>query len=204
MHTVFSLGLGYLIGCISPSAWVGRKKNVNLKQAGTKNLGATNTALVLGRKAGYFVLIFDMLKSIVSYRLARVLFPQVALAGLVAGIGVIVGHCFPVFLNFEGGMGLAAFGGLVLAYDPLLFAILLTIGLLVAFLLDYGVYLAVSAGLLFPIGAYLRSESLGELALTALAGGIIVFMHRNNLIRAIRQEDPIRVRVGLKHIFEHK
>ncbi len=204
LYTIFSLGLGYLMGCLSPSAWIGRKKHVNLKETGTKNLGATNTALTLGRKAGYFVLFFDMLKSIVSYKLARLLFPQMALMGLVAGIGVIVGHCFPVFLDFDGGMGLAAFGGLVLAHDPLMFAVLLTIGLLVAFLLDYGVYLAISASVLFPIACFLRSGDLRELILAAIAGGIIAFMHRTNLLRAIRQEDPIHVRSGLKKIFGSK
>ena len=61
MHAVLSLGLGYLMGCMNPAALVGKKKNVDLKNTGTGNLGATNTALVLGQKAGWFVLIFDML-----------------------------------------------------------------------------------------------------------------------------------------------
>lgn len=64
MHAFFSLILGYLVGCINPARMVAKRRNVNLKESGTGNLGATNTALVLGRKAGYFVLFFDMLKSI--------------------------------------------------------------------------------------------------------------------------------------------
>ena len=99
MQTIISLALGYFIGCISPAAFVSKKKNVDLKQEGTKNLGATNTALVLGKKAGYFVLFFDMLKSIFSYKLARILFPHLAVAGIIASIGVILGHCFPVFMK---------------------------------------------------------------------------------------------------------
>lgn len=205
MHAILSLGLGYLIGCINPAAWVGKKKNVDLKQEGTGNLGATNTALVLGKKAGYFVLIFDMLKSIFSYKVARLLFPKIAAAaGLLAGIGVLLGHCFPVTMGFVGGKGLASFGGLVLVHDPLLFAILLTLGIIMAFLMNYGVYLAVTATLLFPITSFLRRGDLTDLVLTGIAGGLIFLMHIGNLKRAIRQEDPIHTRDGLKKIFGKK
>lgn len=204
MGAVVSLILGYFAGCINPAAWVGKKKNVNLKEEGTKNLGATNTALVMGKKAGYFVLIFDMLKSWVSYKVARLLFPHLAVAGIIASIGVILGHCFPVFMRFQGGKGLAAFGGLVLAHDPLLFAILLSIGILLALLLNYGVYLAVSASLLFPVCSYLRSGSVPVFAATATAGGIILAMHWGNLRRAVTGEDPIHTRDGLKRIFGKK
>ena len=201
MQAILSLGMGYLIGCINPAAWIGKKKNVNLKEEGTKNLGATNTALVLGRKAGYFVLILDMFKSIFAYKLARLLFPKLVMAGLIAGIGVLLGHCFPVFMHFEGGKGLASFGGLVLVHNLRLFVLLLSIGIAAAFVMDYGVYLAVSAAALFPIMSYLHSGSLMDLLLTAIAGGIIIAMHWSNLCRAIHHEDPIHVRSGLKKIF---
>lgn len=204
MQAILSLGLGYLIGCISPAAFVSKKKNVDLKQEGTKNLGATNTALVLGKKAGYFVLFFDMLKSIFSYKIARILFPQLMVAGVIASIGVILGHCFPVFLNFQGGKGLAAFGGLVLAHDPLLFVILLSFGIFLSFLLDYGVYLAISAAALFPILSYLRSGDIHTFFATAASGAIIIATHWSNLRRAITHEDPIHTRDGLHKIFGKK
>lgn len=195
MSGIISLGLGYLIGCVSPSAWISKRKHVDLKNEGTKNLGATNTALVLGRKAGYFVLFFDIFKSLFSYKLAKWLFPQTVLAGLLAGIGVILGHCFPVFLHFQGGKGLASFGGLVLAHDPAMFVLLLTLGIAFALFMDYGVYLAVSAAVLFPITSYLRSGSIGIFLTAGVASGIILVMHKGNLLRAIR------VRGGLKKIF---
>ena len=201
MNAILSLTMGYFIDCINPAAWIGKKKNVNLKEEGTGNLGATNTALVLGRKAGYFVLISDMLKSIISYKIAKIIFPRLLLAGLIAGIGVLLGHCFPVTMHFQGGKGLAAFGGLVLAHDPLAFAVLLSLGIALAFAFNYGVYLAISAAALFPLFAYLRSGDLGVLLLTAIAGSLIIVMHWSNLRRAITHEDPIRVRSGLKKIF---
>ena len=63
MQAILSLGLGYFIGSISPAALLAKLKHVNLKEEGTKNLGATNTTIVLGRAAGIFVMIFDILKS---------------------------------------------------------------------------------------------------------------------------------------------
>lgn len=201
MQAFLSLLMGYFFGCIHPAALVSKIKHVNLKEVGTKNLGTTNTALMLGKKAGYFVLILDMLKSFVSYKLAKLAFPHLAVAGLVAGLGAILGHCFPFYLHFQGGKGLASFGGLVLAHDPLQFLILLILGLVLAFALDYGVYLALSAALLFPVFSFLRSGSIDILLAAAAAGGLIVVMHWSNFRRARSGEDPVRMRSGLKTIF---
>ena len=204
MHAVLSLVIGYFIGCISPARLVAKRHDVNLKETGTGNLGATNTALVLGRKAGYFVLFFDMFKSFFSYKLAKLLFPQLIAAGVIAAIGVILGHAFPVFLHFQGGKSLAAFGGLVLAHDPLQFAILLALGIAMAFVMNYGVYLAVTAATLFPFFSYFRSGSLMIFLTTAIAGGIVLALHAGNLHRAITGEDPIHTRDGFQKIFGKK
>jgi len=204
MQAILSLTMGYFFGCINPAAFIGKKKNVDLKEKGTGNLGATNTALVLGRKAGYFVLIIDMLKSILAYKAAKLLFPKLLAAGLIAGIGVLLGHCFPVTMHFVGGKGLASFGGLVLAHSWKLFVILLSLGIIMAFVMDYGVYLAVTATMLFPIMSYLQTGSLVDLLLTGIAGGLIFAMHWTNLRRAVKKEDPIHVRNGLKHIFSNE
>ena len=195
------LGIGYLFGCISPAAILGKLQNVNLKKEGTGNLGATNTALVLGRKAGYFVLFFDMFKSWIAYKLAKLLFPHLAAAGVLACIGVILGHAFPVFWNFQGGKSLAAFGGLVLAHDPLQFALLLALGILMAFVMNYGVYLAVTAPALFPFLSWLRSGSFRTFLATGTASAIVLALHRSNLRRAITGEDPIHARDGFRRIF---
>ena len=204
MSAILSLIMGYFVGCLSPAKLVSKRRNVNLKETGTGNLGATNTALVLGRKAGYFVLIFDIFKSFFSYKLARILFPNLVIAGIIADIGVILGHAFPVFMNFQGGKSLAAFGGLVLAHDPLQFAILLVLGIVMAFLLNYGVYLAVTAATLFPFFSYFRSGSIPVFVSTAIASGIVLGLHFGNLRRAITGKDPIHTRDGLKKIFGKK
>ena len=204
MSAILSLGLGDLMGCMSPAALVGRKKKVDLTKTGTGNLGATNTALVLGQKAGWFVLIFDMLKSIISYRIAKALFPHLRLAGLIAGLGVLLGHCFPFNMGFVGGKGLASFGGLVLATDPVVFCVLLALGLFLAWNLNYGVYLAVSATVLFPIAMWLRTADPGITLMTLVSSALIFAMHWRNFMRALKKEDPISAKSGFQKIFGKK
>ena len=204
MTAIMSLGLGYLVGCVNPAVLISKMRHVNLKEEGTGNLGATNTALVLGQKAGWFVLIFDMLKSILSFKAAKLLFPKFRLAGLAAGLGVLIGHCFPFNMGFVGGKGLASFGGLVLVTDPIVFCILLALGLFMAWNLNYGVYLAVTATVLFPIAMWLRTGDAGITMMTLAASALIFAMHWRNFMRALKKEDPISAKGGFQKIFGKK
>lgn len=191
MTAALSLGIGYLIGCFSPAALVGRRKKVNLKQTGTGNLGATNTTLVLGRKAGVFVLLLDIFKSYFASKLARILFPHLAAAGLIAGIGTILGHSFNVFLRFQGGKGLAAFGGLILAYDPVFFVIIVLGGIALMFLTNHGVSAPIFGCVLFPL-LVVFSGGWGADAFFAAVSALLVFaLHWSNLMKALHHEDVI-------------
>lgn len=204
MNAILSLGLGYLIGCLSPSAWLSKKKQVNLKQEGTKNLGATNTALVLGKKAGIFVMIFDIGKSFFSYKLARYLFTQLAIAGIVACIGTILGHCFPVTMGFQGGKGLAAFGGLILAYKPWMFFTIVTLGSALMFLLNTGVAAPITGCVLFPFLVYFDSRSLSDTLAVSVACAIIAIMHLGNLQLAFHRDDMVNTQEYVKKVFGKK
>ncbi|MBQ8580444.1 MAG: glycerol-3-phosphate acyltransferase [Oscillospiraceae bacterium] len=204
MQAFLSLAMGYFMGCISPAAWVGKRHNVNLKEEGTGNLGATNTALVLGKAAGIFVMVFDMAKSFFSYKLAKYLFPQLVIAGLLACIGVILGHCFPIFLHFQGGKGLAAFGGMILAYSWKVFLTILIPGLILMAILDTGVAMPMLAGVLFPIIVYRRSTSAALALTAAAASSIILFVHRDNLKRALEGNDVVGVRDFFRKVLPRK
>lgn len=193
--------MGYFIGCISPAAWIGKKKHVNLKEEGTQNLGATNTALVLGKAAGIFVMTFDIAKSFFSYKIARWLFPQLLIAGILACIGTILGHCFPVTMHFQGGKGLAAFGGLVLAYKPCFFVVIVACGLVLMAIFDTGVVMPMLASVMFPVMVYCNSGSVAETLAVIVACGIIVVMHLDNLKLAKEKKDKILVREFFHKVF---
>ena len=193
MEVFLSLILGYAMGCLSPAAWVGKKNNINLKEEGTGNLGATNTTMVLGRKAGAFVLIFDVAKSFIAARLARWLFPQLAVSGMLACIGVILGHCFPVTRHFSGGKGLAAYGGMMLAYNPLIFVIVVLSGIGIMVLLDIGVAAPLLGMVMFPALTFLFSHDVPSTVCAVIASVIILFTHLDN-VNKTRAHSDVKVK----------
>ena len=193
MEVFFSLILGYAMGCLNPAAWVGKRNHINLKEAGTGNLGATNTTLVLGRKAGAFVLVFDVAKSFLAARLARWLFPQLAVSGMLASIGVILGHCFPITMRFSGGKGLAAFGGMMLAYNPVVFVIVVLSGIGIMVLLDIGVAAPLLGTVMFPALTFLFSHDVPSTVCAVIASVIILYTHLDN-VNKTRAHSDVKVK----------
>ena len=203
MEVFLSLCLGYVIGCLNPAAWIGKRNHVDLKQAGTGNLGATNTTMVLGRKAGAFVLVFDVAKSFLAARLARWLWPQLAVSGMLACIGTILGHCFPVTMHFSGGKGLAAFGGMILAFNPLVFAIVVISGIGVMVLLDIGVAAPLLGTVMFPVLTYLFSHDIPTTICAVAASGIIVYTHLDN-VNKTRAHSDVKVKNYFRNVLFKK
>lgn len=205
MEYAISIIIGYLLGSISPAALIAKIKKTNLRKTGTKNLGATNTTLVLGKKFGAIVMIFDIAKGAVSVIIAKLLFREIAmLAGLLAGSAAVVGHMFPFYLKFRGGKGLAAYGGMILAFDPLTFLLLLIIGLICAFVLNYGIALTASAAVLFPFVTAARNISSPYVvpltAIAALTSAVLLVRHWGNIYRAFTKKE-MTTRQFLKRIF---
>ncbi|MBQ8514940.1 MAG: glycerol-3-phosphate acyltransferase [Ruminococcus sp.] len=197
MSVTICLLMGYLLGSLSPAALLSKLKQKDLREHGTGNLGATNTLLTFGAKCGAFVMVFDIAKSFLSVKLAGILFPALSIGGLVAGGGAILGHVFPFYMKFKGGKGLAAFGGMVLAFDPLIFLILLLLGSAVMLVLNHGVALTMTGISLFPILTGIRTGSVLP-ALAALIISIILLLkHIDNLIEVKNGED-IKIRDYLK------
>ena len=204
MTAIISLSLGYAIGCINPAAWIAKMKHINLKEEGTGNLGATNSAYVMGKKAGYFVLIFDILKSFFSFKIAKWLFPKLLIAGILASIGCILGHCFPVTMHFQGGKGLAAFGGLILAYKPWMFFTIITVGITLMFVCNTGVVAPFMGCILFPVFTYCSGSDPMELLAVTAASAIIFATHLSNFKMAHRREDVVNTKQFMEKVFGKK
>ena len=205
MKILLSLGLGYLIGCIHPAALVGKLHNVNLKEEGTGNLGATNAMMVLGRKAGIFVAAVDILKSYFSARIARMLFPQLVAVGLIASLGAILGHCFPVTLHFDGGRGLAAFGGMILAYNFRILLFIFVVGWSLMVICDAGVAATVWGSIAFPTLVALRSGFGSEFLVALAASILLICMHTDKIRQAWELKGGDHIRENLKQkVFQKK
>ena len=100
-----SLIIGYFFGCINFSYIVSRIKGFDIRKFGSGNAGASNVVIVIGKKAGLFVALVDIFKAFLAYKLAQYLFPDaylngVSYAGMIAGVGAVLGHIFPFYLGF--------------------------------------------------------------------------------------------------------
>ena len=193
---------GYLLGSLNPAALLDKIKHVNLRERGSGNLGATNTMIIMGRKYGTLVLLFDFFKGFFAVRIARTLFPGLALAGLLTGSSTVFGHVFPFYLKFKGGKGLAAYGGMLLALDPLLFLIVAVIALVLVLVFNYSVAAPLTGGILFPILYGLRMHSLRVFSISAVVGILVIAKHFGNLGKARRKEDITSREFIQKHLLE--
>lgn len=125
MNELLLIIVAYLIGSIPTSVWVSKAFfNIDIRDYGSGNAGATNTYRVLGSKWGTFVMVSDMLKGVIAVKLALLL-PEYAdndvnLQNLQTGLGLaaVLGHIFPIWADFRGGKGVATLFGLVLGISP--------------------------------------------------------------------------------------
>ena len=201
MKILLCILIGYLIGSLNPAALLSKLKKKDLRKQGTGNLGATNTMIVWGKGYGALVMLFDVAKAFASVKLAQLFFADLAVAGLLAGSAAVIGHIYPFYLKFQGGKGLAAFGGMILAVDPLLFIILLVIALTLMLVINYSVAMPISAAVLFPILYGIRVKNLPEIIISIAICLLIMIKHYSNIQKA-KNGDDIKVRDYIKdHLF---
>lgn len=194
---IFSALVGYLTGSLNPAALLSKLKKKDLREVGTKNLGATNVSLAFGAGLGAAVMVFDILKAVIPYKLLEFIFPDLKFIGMVAGVFAVVGHIFPFYLGFRGGKGLASYGGLVLAYSPsLFFGMLLTATALIV-IINYSVAMPVFAAAVFPIAVLVREGSLMAFTLALFVSLLLFIKFLPNLRRA-RSGEEIKVREFIK------
>ena len=193
MEQIISLAIGYLLGSFSPASLLAKRKDVDLTTTGTKNLGASNALIVLGRSAGILVMVVDILKAWLAAKIARLLFPKVAVAWALAGFGAILGHVFPFQLHFRGGKGLAAFGGMVCAFSPWLLLFYLTVGVLLMLLVNRSVFLPMFAAVTFPLIVYFTTRDLSLTLVCLAAAALVAWRHWSNIGKVQRGEEaPVR------------
>lgn len=203
MKNLICLLIGYLMGSVNPAALISKIKKEDLREKGTGNLGASNTMLVFGKKLGVFVMVFDIAKAWCASKLAQWLFPQLRLAVLIAGLGAVLGHVFPFYMHFSGGKGLAAFGGMVLAYSPWMFLCLLLLGGVLMLVVNYSAVMPLSAGVLFPVLTLLLTRDPGAFAVALAAGVLIIVKHAGNLVKGRNGKD-IDIRQFIREEIFHR
>lgn len=119
MPELLALLLGYLLGSFPSAVLIARLRGRDIYALGSGNMGAMNTARNLGLAWGVLVLLSDVGKAALAVGLARWLFPERLAPALVAGVGAVAGHAWPLFTGFRGGKALASVLGAALPLYPL-------------------------------------------------------------------------------------
>ena len=189
LSIVLGATMAYLLGSIPSGLWIGRKFfQIDIRQHGSGNLGATNSFRILGKKAGSIVLLMDLLKGSISVLLLK----QIDLHGvspLIIALFAVIGHTYPLFANFKGGKAVATFAGVILAYQPVLFLIGLGIFILtlaISKMVSFTSMLTISIGVLLSL--YFQDIVLTTIAL--LADIFIIYRHRTNIQRILNGTEP--------------
>ena len=185
-YLLTALAAGYLFGSIPFGLLITRIAGLgDVRDIGSGNIGATNV-LRTGRKGvAIATLLADILKGTAPVLLAGIFGPEAAIC---AALGAVVGHCWPVWLKFKGGKGVATFIGVQLGLYWPLGLIFLAVWLGVALALRYSSVSSLTATALTPVWAALFAQwQLAELFV--LLGAIIFFSHRENIGRLFKREE---------------
>lgn len=206
----------YFVGAIPFGLLVGKLKGVDIREHGSRNIGASNAGRVLGRK--YFGVVFalDLLKSLVPMAIASAIVWHVPggdrtqltfLLWLGVGLAAILGHVFPIYLKFRGGKGVATSAGVVLGLFPYFTLAGLTSVVTFLIVLKASKYISLSsiaAAVVFPV-AYvtlglirhwpLTGRQLPLLVLAFFMAGLVIWRHRTNITR-LRAGTENKIRSG--------
>jgi glycerol-3-phosphate acyltransferase PlsY len=183
-----ALALGYLLGSIPFGLFFARLAGAgDVRKIGSGNIGATNVLRTGKKWAAAATLLCDAGKGAMAVVLARHFLPQGA--EIFAALAAVLGHLFPVWLGFKGGKGVASFLGVSLALAwPAGLAVAAT-WLIVALVFRISSLSALIAIALSPVYFFLfGARDYAPLAVVLAA--LIVFMHRENIARLIRGEEP--------------
>lgn len=185
---------GYILGGISGGHVAGKLYNTDVREHGSGNLGATNVLRTLGWKAAVITFAVDVLKVIIPVLIVRfVLFPQYApfsyenqLLVLYIAFGAVIGHNFPMTLNFHGGKGVACMAATILLIDWRLAIVEIIVFVTIVAITKYVSLGSIIVSVIFFGWVLIVHDATLHMALIAAAFPVsVIFMHRSNIKRLL-------------------
>ncbi len=188
----------YLLGSIPTAVWVGKAwYDIDVREHGSKNAGATNTFRVLGTKPGTIVLSVDIVKGFFAVMLPFLFgvdeWGSIVLLNvqLVAALAAVIGHVLPLFAGFNGGKGVATSLGVIIGLHPMAAGICVLLFMIVFILSKYVSLGAIVAAVTFPllITFYFKSDSHWLIAFSIVLSAAVIFAHKKNIKRLLAGEE---------------
>ena len=179
----------YLLGAVPTSYLAARLvRRIDLREHGSRNLGATNLYRVLGWRYAIPVGLFDVAKGAIPVLLFAQRISASQLVGLLCGVVAIVGHVYSVFVRFRGGKGVATAAGVMLALTPIALGVAALVWVVLVYLTGYVSLGSIAAAAVFPVAVYLleRPEQPEILWVDALVAAGIIWLHRANIRRLLQ------------------
>ena len=192
MEYIFSIFTGYLLGTINISFIIGKMKGFDIRKMGSKNAGASNAVILLGKATGVFCALFDIGKVCIAIWIIQKIFPGFEAGLAITGAAGILGHIFPFYMNFRGGKGLACLGGAVLMFSRPFFLILLTIEIVVLFVTKYICFVPLTASVIMTIVYAVFTKNIAGTVAMTIATVAIIYKHKIN-IKRIKNGTEMRI-----------
>ena len=184
---IFSFLLCYLIGSVNSSIIICKiMTGDDIRNHGSGNAGATNALRTLGKGAGALVLIFDALKAVISICLSMIIITESRdIAVFVSGIGVVIGHNFPVWYSFKGGKGIVVSMVSMFFADYKIGIIVVIVSLLIMIISRYVSLGSVLGALLFVILSFVFKKDIFFISFAVIISLTAIIRHKGNIKRLI-------------------
>lgn len=189
LATIGAILLAYVLGSVPTGLWLGLwLRKVDIREHGSRNIGATNTLRVLGKKLGALALLGDMAKGVVSVLLIARL-SDWEYAPIACGLAAILGHTFSIFLKFKGGKGVATSAGTFFGLAPIPMAVALAV-FIATFLLTRMVSAgSILAAIAIGIAVFVVPTDPVVRGIAVVVALLVVFRHRDNIRRIVQGKE---------------
>ena len=174
--------LGYLTGSVPFAFLLARRVGIDVRKAGSGNVGAANVLRTTGAWRGVVVMALDVAKGAAAVLLASVTNAGVTLTA-VAAAAAVVGHIYPVWLRFHGGKGVAVAAGVFAVLTPVATAVAGGFFLVIVWMTRYVSLGSIAATVALPPAAWLTGEPRAVVLAALGTGALILFRHRGNIRR---------------------
>ncbi|MDQ3840991.1 MAG: glycerol-3-phosphate 1-O-acyltransferase PlsY [Actinomycetota bacterium] len=176
---------GYLLGSVPTGFLAGRARGVDVRRAGSGNIGVANVLRTVGKWPAILTMAGDMLKGFAPVFLARTVVENDWVVAAVA-LAAVAGHCWPLFLRFKGGKAVATGAGTTIALAPVIGLLLFVFWWAVVLVSRYTSLGAILVMLVTPVVFLLTGQPTPYVLYTIIGGSLVLWRHRENARALVR------------------